>query len=816
MRILVLLVVVLASISAAASADEWVIEAKWNSPADLALIAPHFQHLKVDRKNKTVSLVADDAQLGVLGDLGVDYRIDMATTANMRRFYAEAFGAALSSIPGFSCYRTVEETYATMDQLAAAHPTLAQVIDIGPSWQRTQNLNQGYSMRALRIGNSATDATIPDKPSMVVTSSIHAREYAPAELSTRFAEWLLDNYGSDPEATWLVDHANFHLILHANPDGRKKAETGLSWRKNTNTVAANCGNSSGIDLNRNFPFHWGIVPGNGGSSGSICSNTYRGPTGMSEPETDNLVRYIAGTCSSDGVCSGGVFPDRRDGPMAPPNVGGDGGAAAPDDYAGMYLDIHSYSQLVMWSWGDTSTSSPNGPALQTFGRRLAWFNGYRPEQADTLYPTDGTTVDAFYGLLGTPSYIFELGQQFFEPCSVLESAIIPDNIAALRYAARSLHAPYRLPGGPDVTALIAVPDLLAAGTPVSLSARIDDTRFNRINGSEPEQNVIAAAAYMDGLPWEGALSIAALSASDGAFDSKVENVRGVIATSGLASGKHLLFVQGTDDSGQAGSPNAVFIEVAQANEIATLGGTITARQGGAPLAVSILVSDPLSGESRSTISDAGNGNYLRPMRAGTVDIHVDGPPGYLSEDLSAVALPAGASQTHDFALLSTCVAFADDVESGTNGWTAQAPWVRTTSSSGNTSFVWATPGYGDGLSSSLSRTVDLSATTGNSLRFDDRCDTESGYDFGRVEISVNGGGNWTEIYKCSGRTSWQHNRIALPASTDNLANLRLRFRLSSDPAVTTSGWAIDNIVIESADSQCRASQLDHIFVDGFE
>lgn len=819
MRILLVLAVFAASLSTPASADDWAIDATWQSPADLARIAPHFQHLKIDRKHHTVSLIADDAQLAVLGDLGVDYRIDMATTANMRTFYAEAFSEARSGIPAYACYRTVEETYTTMDQLAAAHPTLAQVIDFGPSWQRTQNSSQGYSMRVLRIGNSATDATIPDKPNMVVTSSIHAREYAPAEVTTHFAEWLLDNYGTDPEATWLVDHENFHLILQANPDGRKKAESGILWRKNTNTATATCNtnsNNSGIDLNRNFPFHWNIVPGNGGSSGSICNETYRGPTRMSEPETDNLVRYIAGTCSNDGICVGGVLPDRRVGPMAPGNVGGDGGSPAPDDYAGIFFDIHSYAQLVLWSWGDTSSAAPNGPALQAFGRRLAWFNQYSPEQSDTLYPTDGTTDDSFYGLLGVPAYTFELDQAFFESCSMLASKTIPDNLAALRYAARSLHAPYRLPSGPDVTALAASPDLIVAGSPVSVSARIDDTRFNQSNGTEAAQNITAAAVYLDGLPWEGALPIAALVASDGAFDSKAENVQGAIATNGLGSGKHLLFVQGKDASGELGSPNAVFIDVAQPSEIASLSGTITARLGGVPLAAGIRVSNPVSGENRSTISDAGNGNYQRPMHGGTVDIHVDAPPGYLSEDLTGVALVAGAAQIRDFSLLNTCKAFDDSVESGTNGWTAEAPWVRNNSTIGNNSFVWATPSYGNSVNKSLSRSIDLIGHAQSVLRFDDRCDTEAGYDFGNVEISINGGASWSSLYQCSGRTTWQNNRIALPASTDNLADLRLRFRLTSDSGVTNSGWAIDNIVVESGDAQCRASQLDRIFADGFD
>ena len=62
------------------------------------------------------------------------------------------------SISGYSCYRTVEETYATMDALASAHPNLARVIDIGPSWLRSRDASTGYRMRVLRLNNTATDA----------------------------------------------------------------------------------------------------------------------------------------------------------------------------------------------------------------------------------------------------------------------------------------------------------------------------------------------------------------------------------------------------------------------------------------------------------------------------------------------------------------------------------------------------------------------------------------------------------------------------------------------------------------------------------
>ncbi|WP_291144234.1 M14 family zinc carboxypeptidase [Dokdonella sp.] len=280
-------------------------------------------------------------------------------------------------------------------------------------------------MRALRITNLATAAADPDRPKLVAFSSIHAREYAPAELMTRFAEWLVNGYGIDPEATWLVDHNDFRLILQANPDGRKQAETGLSWRKNTNNIDGACGsgNSIGIDLNRNFPFHWNIT-GGVGSSGNTCSETFRGPLRQSEPETDNLMGYVAGTCNLAGECSGGVFADRRSGSIDPAS-GNDDGGAAPDDTRGIFFDMHSYSDLVLWSWGDTAALAPNGTQLRTLGRRMAWFNQYDPQPAVELYPTDGTTDDSMYGLLGVPAYTFELDDAFFQSCGSFEGDTLP-------------------------------------------------------------------------------------------------------------------------------------------------------------------------------------------------------------------------------------------------------------------------------------------------------------------------------------------------------------------------------------------------------
>lgn len=814
-----------------ALAQEWVVEAHYPDNAALGRAAANFQHVIVDAKRQVLRVDTDEGGIRLLEDAGLSVSIDQAASAKLNAFYAsfeqaKATGLAPNSIPGFQCFRTVEETYSTMDTLVANHPGIAAIDDIGPTWKKTQNAAQGYEMRALRITNLATAASDPDRPKMVVFSSIHAREYAPAELDTRFAEWLVNNYGTDAEATWLVDHNDFRLVLQANPDGRKQAEQQVYWRKNVDEVTGNCdgnvnvdANGDGIDLNRNFPFHWHIVSGNGGSSGSVCNETYRGPVKASEPETQNLVQYVAGTCSAAGVCSGGVFADRRTGSMNPASV--DDGDAAPDDTTGFFIDIHSNAALVLWPWGDASSAAPNQAAMRTLGRRLAWFNGYAPEQSDSLYPTDGTTDDTMYGLLGVPGFTIETdGEDFFEDCASFDTTTAPANINALRYAARSLHGIYKLPSGPDTVSVTGGSDLVVAGDPITINAQLDDSRFNQSTEGEPVlgtiRNIASANAYVDTLPWDPAAQAIALSASDGAFNSPSEQVTGTLSGNGLTAGKHLIYVQGIDVAGNAGPPNATLIDVADVADIGTLDGHISDRATSAPLAATITLSNV--GETHAAASSAIDGSYIAHGHAGTFDVHVSAPH-HLAEDLHGLSLAGGSTLAHDFALYASCPIIDDNVENGNAGWTTQTPWAIVNNVPGNTTHVWNTPSYGDNLNSSLTSAAhDLTGYSDLTLDFDDRCSTESGYDYGHVEYSANNGSTWSSLYSCNGQSSWQSHHIQLPAGANGASALKLRFRLSSDQNANGSGWAVDNIKLEAGGAACRAQQPpdDVIFANSFE
>lgn len=513
-----------------------VVRIYYDDPAQITQLKDYDLFEFNNAKEQYVLAAVGLAQFQALQASGFRVVIDPVETAAFNREFKPLPGQE-AGIPGFPCYRTVEETFAAAQDIVVDYPNLAHWFDAGDSWEKaTPGGQSGYDMNVLVLTNSAVPGP---KPKLFITSSIHAREYTPAELATRFAEYLVTNYGVDPDATWILDHHEIHLMLHANPDGRKQAETGLSWRKNTNgNYCGPTSTSRGADLNRNFVFQWGCC---GGSSTSQCSETYRGPSAASEPEVQAIQSYMRS-----------IFPDQRADPLTSP---------APADATGVYLDIHSYSELVLWPWGFTSAVAPNGPALQTLGRKFAYFNNYTPEQAIGLYPTDGTTDDFAYGDLGVAGYTFELGTAFFQSCSSFESSILPDNLNALLYAAKVVRTPYITPAGPDALNVAAAPATITVGDPVVLTATINDTRFNNSNGAEPTQAIAAAEYYIDTPPWQAGAVATPMAAVDGSFNSTVEAVTASVNTSGLSTGRHLLFVRGRDAANNWGPFSAVFLDV---------------------------------------------------------------------------------------------------------------------------------------------------------------------------------------------------------------------------------------------------------------
>ena len=63
--------------------------------------------------------------------------------------------ATIPTIPGYSCYETVEGTFNVAQGFTASYPNLATWFPVGSSWQKATSQG-GYDLSVLKLTNSAT------------------------------------------------------------------------------------------------------------------------------------------------------------------------------------------------------------------------------------------------------------------------------------------------------------------------------------------------------------------------------------------------------------------------------------------------------------------------------------------------------------------------------------------------------------------------------------------------------------------------------------------------------------------------------------
>jgi carboxypeptidase T len=495
-------------------------------------------------KDGKTTVALPRAALLALQKIGVDLEIDEIRTAQMNA-PAQVLAPGQKTIPNFPCYRTVEETYDRLQSLVATYPNLAQVVDIGDSWDKlTAGGSAGYDLLDLVIKNNAVSG--PKAP-FILAAAMHARELTTAETALRFAEQILTNYATDGDFKYLVDHSEIHIISQFNPDGRKFAEQSQFWRKNVNNNQ--CPNSStrGVDLNRNHSFRWGV-----GASTAACADNFRGPSAASETETTAIENLMAT-----------VFTDQR-GPSAID--------AAPPTTTGVLVSLHSFSEYILYPWeGDYNVPAPNREGLAALARKLGHF---LPNYivCQTCFPpqTGGTTPEKAYGEYGVAAFTYEIGDNFFETCAAYEANMATQNLASLKFALKSARRPYLEPTGPEIINASAS----ISGANLVLSARADDTRrtfsqdsypigapivINSPLNTEATQNISAVRYSIDSPPWISAP--VDMTAADGNFNSNIETANLTIPIGALSPGQHIVYFTGSDAGGATGVPTAVLFNV---------------------------------------------------------------------------------------------------------------------------------------------------------------------------------------------------------------------------------------------------------------
>jgi carboxypeptidase T len=272
-------------------------------------------------------------------------------------------------------YYTLAEIEADLDEMFQLFPNLiTQKFSIGTSIE-------GRTIWAVKISDNPNLSE--NEPAVGFDALVHARE--PQSMATQmyFMWYLLENYGTDPEATYLINNREIYCVPCFNPDGyeynrQTDPNGGGYWRKNRRDNGGGC---YGIDLNRNFGYQWGYD--NNGSSPDPCSETYRGASAFSEPESQAI----------------------RD-------------LAIQKNY-GTHFNMHTYGGYILYPWGYIDEETADSLTYKEFAALLTSHSGYAFGSGGQLlgYNSNGSIRDWMYGEQTlknkTFGYTIEIGDDFW-------------------------------------------------------------------------------------------------------------------------------------------------------------------------------------------------------------------------------------------------------------------------------------------------------------------------------------------------------------------------------------------------------------------
>ncbi len=301
-----------------------------------------------------------------------------------------------------SGYHNYQEMTAETATIAANYPSIVSRSSLGRTYQ-------GREIWALKVSDNVSSDEA--EPEVLFTHNQHAREHLTVEMAMYLLNELTTKYASDARIRGVVDSREIWIIPSINPDGSEyDVSTGnyAMWRKNRQPTAGS--SSIGTDLNRNWSFQWGCC---GGSSTTPSSETFRGPSAFSAPETQVVRNFVQ---------------SRRIGGVQQIKTG---------------IDFHTYSELILWPYGYTTadtTTTMTADVRNTFaslGQDMATTNGYTPEQASDLYIADGTIDDWLWGAEGIFGYTFEMYPKtsspgFYPPDEVIPAETSKNREAVLR------------------------------------------------------------------------------------------------------------------------------------------------------------------------------------------------------------------------------------------------------------------------------------------------------------------------------------------------------------------------------------------------
>ncbi|WP_270005257.1 M14 family zinc carboxypeptidase [Mesoflavibacter profundi] len=204
-----------------------------------------YGHKTIDRSNLTVEAYANKTTFNTFLSYNLPFTVNkednelsfnpheagLSTQARSSNIMA-AWDTTWDAYPRYSEYT------AKMQYFANTYPNLCTLQSIGTTVS-------GRELWVLKISDNVN--TNEEEPEFFYTSTMHGDELAGFPLMIRLIDYLLNNYGTDPEVTNLVDNLEIYINPNANPDG--------SYRLgDTDAITSpRRANDNNQDLNRNYP-----------------------------------------------------------------------------------------------------------------------------------------------------------------------------------------------------------------------------------------------------------------------------------------------------------------------------------------------------------------------------------------------------------------------------------------------------------------------------------------------------------------------------------------------------------------------------------
>lgn len=216
----------------------------------------------------------------------------------------------------------------------------------------------GRELSILKISDNV--GTEENEPEVYFEGGIHGDELIGPELVIRLAREMILGYGSNVQYTDLINNREIWMFPLINPDGR------------VNMVRFN---DNGVDINRD----WGYMWGGGGNSLS----------GFSQPETKADLQFLR------------------------------------NNQCVVYTSFHGGTEYLSFPWSYRADLVPEYSSINQLASAYSSVSGYSylpyGQGYTGMYPINGSSKDAVYGILGSISWSLEVSLDKQPPASQIQS-----------------------------------------------------------------------------------------------------------------------------------------------------------------------------------------------------------------------------------------------------------------------------------------------------------------------------------------------------------------------------------------------------------